>query len=56
MTGSGGYADNGVGAITVTGHGECFAKIVASKHIAVLMEQGGNLLKSSCNSSIFLKE
>ncbi|XP_067465495.1 isoaspartyl peptidase/L-asparaginase [Thunnus thynnus] len=38
--GCGGYADNQVGAVSTTGHGEAIMKVTLARHILFLMEQG----------------
>ncbi|GAB1601442.1 isoaspartyl peptidase/L-asparaginase-like [Argonauta hians] len=40
IIGSGGYADNDIGAVSTTGHGEAISKVCLAKHIIHLMEQG----------------
>ncbi|KAJ0066845.1 hypothetical protein NL108_004813, partial [Boleophthalmus pectinirostris] len=37
--GPGGYADNSVGAVSTTGHGEAILKVVLARHILYHMEQ-----------------
>ena len=39
-TGSGGYANDNVGGVSTTGHGESISKVCLSKHITTLMESG----------------
>jgi beta-aspartyl-peptidase (threonine type) len=40
FAGGGGYADNDVGAVSTTGHGESLMKTCAARHAAFLMESG----------------
>ncbi|XP_014778262.1 isoaspartyl peptidase/L-asparaginase [Octopus bimaculoides] len=40
IIGSGGYADNNIGAVSTTGHGEAISKVCLAKHIIHLLEQG----------------
>lgn len=40
IIGQGGYADNLVGAVSATGHGESIAKVCLSHHAITLMRQG----------------
>lgn len=39
-SGSGGYADNNVGATSTTGHGESIMKVVLARLVLYHMEQG----------------
>ncbi|XP_033835461.1 isoaspartyl peptidase/L-asparaginase [Periophthalmus magnuspinnatus] len=45
--GSGGYADNSVGAVSTTGHGEAILKVVLARHILFHMEQGRSVEEAS---------
>ncbi|KAM8739382.1 isoaspartyl peptidase/L-asparaginase isoform X2 [Acanthopagrus latus] len=45
--GCGGYADNTVGAVSTTGHGEAIMKVVLAKHILYQMEQGQSVEAAS---------
>ncbi|ESO86204.1 hypothetical protein LOTGIDRAFT_179430 [Lottia gigantea] len=40
LVGCGGYADNEVGGVSTTGHGEGIIKVCLARHITFLMEQG----------------
>ncbi|XP_033762526.1 isoaspartyl peptidase/L-asparaginase-like [Pecten maximus] len=40
IIGAGGYADNNIGGVSTTGHGESIAKVCLAKHITHLMEGG----------------
>lgn len=40
FSGSGGYADNQVGAVSTTGHGEVIMKVTLARLILFHMEQG----------------
>jgi hypothetical protein len=40
IAGCGGYADDNIGAISTTGHGESIMKFCLAHYILVLMEQG----------------
>lgn len=42
FSGSGGYADNDVGAASTTGHGESIMKVVLARLVLYHMEQGKN--------------
>ena len=43
ITGIGGYADNGVGGISCTGHGESITRVVLAYDIISLMKYGKHL-------------
>ncbi|XP_034041175.1 isoaspartyl peptidase/L-asparaginase isoform X2 [Thalassophryne amazonica] len=45
--GSGGYADNQVGAVSTTGHGEAIAKVTLARLILFYMEQGQSVEAAS---------
>uniref|UniRef100_A0A8C6SCV6 Isoaspartyl peptidase/L-asparaginase n=1 Tax=Neogobius melanostomus TaxID=47308 RepID=A0A8C6SCV6_9GOBI len=45
--GSGGYADNSVGAVSTTGHGEAIMKVVLARLILFHMEQGKSVEEAS---------
>ncbi|CAL9688289.1 unnamed protein product [Knipowitschia caucasica] len=45
--GSGGYADDSVGAVSTTGHGEAIMKVVLARHILFHMEQGRSVEEAS---------
>lgn len=40
VLGSGGYADNNIGAVSTTGHGEAIMKVTLARLILFHMEQG----------------
>lgn len=40
FAGAGGYADNEVGGVSCTGHGESIFKVVLAHQITTLMKQG----------------
>ncbi|XP_069116954.1 isoaspartyl peptidase/L-asparaginase-like isoform X2 [Argopecten irradians] len=40
IIGAGGYADNSIGGVSTTGHGESIAKVCLAKHISHLMDGG----------------
>ncbi|XP_023233011.1 isoaspartyl peptidase/L-asparaginase-like isoform X2 [Centruroides sculpturatus] len=42
LIGSGGFADDFVGAVSTTGHGEAIMRVCLSRHITGLMQQGMN--------------
>ena len=43
LTGAGGYADNAVGAVSSTGHGESISKVCLAHRIVCNVRQGGSL-------------
>lgn len=45
LSGSGGYADNNVGAVSTTGDGESIMKVTLAKLILHYMEQGKSFIK-----------
>ncbi|XP_031695877.1 isoaspartyl peptidase/L-asparaginase [Anarrhichthys ocellatus] len=47
IIGSGGYADNFIGAVSCTGHGESILKVTLARLILSLVEQGKSLADSS---------
>lgn len=58
LAGSGGYADNNIGAISTTGDGECIMKVVLARLILHHMEQGKLSIKLcfiACNHSYYSK-
>lgn len=56
FSGSGGYADNNVGAVSTTGDGESILKVTLARLILHYMEQGKSFIKLfcfvSCNHSV----
>ena len=40
LPGSGAYADDNIGGVSTTGHGESIAKVCLAKHIISLMDTG----------------
>jgi isoaspartyl peptidase/L-asparaginase-like protein (Ntn-hydrolase superfamily) len=40
MTGCGGFADDNIGAVSTTGHGESIMRFCLARTILTLMEQG----------------
>lgn len=40
IAGCGGYADDNIGAVSTTGHGESIMKLCLAHKILILMEQG----------------
>ena len=51
LIGSGGYADNTVGGISTTGHGESIAKVTLATRALFMLQQGGANGNSSSSSS-----
>lgn len=47
VLGCGGYADNRVGAVSATGHGEAIMKVTLARLILFHMEQGNTLTNSA---------
>ncbi|KAB5581667.1 hypothetical protein PHYPO_G00178390 [Pangasianodon hypophthalmus] len=54
--GCGGYADNQIGAVSPTGHGEAIMKIVLSRLILFHMEQGKSPKEASDMALAYMKE
>ncbi|XP_048126281.1 isoaspartyl peptidase/L-asparaginase isoform X1 [Alosa alosa] len=54
--GCGGYADNKVGAVSPTGHGEAIMKVVLSRLILFHMEQGKSAEEASDLGLAYMKE
>lgn len=52
IVGAGLYAKNGVGAVSATGHGEYFLRLVAAHKIIVLMEEAGLSLEQAADRVI----
>ncbi|XP_075779837.1 isoaspartyl peptidase/L-asparaginase isoform X1 [Pelodiscus sinensis] len=53
--GSGGYADNHVGAVSTTGHGESMMKVVLARLVLYHMEQGMTLEKAADTALNYMK-
>ncbi|XP_018421635.1 PREDICTED: isoaspartyl peptidase/L-asparaginase isoform X1 [Nanorana parkeri] len=53
--GSGGYADNNIGAVSTTGHGESIMKVTLARLILHYMEQGMSLEEASDAGLNFMK-
>lgn len=48
VIGAGGFADDFVGAVSTTGHGETIMRACLSRHITGLMQQGMNIFLVHC--------
>ena len=55
IIGAGTYADNGTCAVSSTGHGEYFMKLVVAKEISAQMEHGGKSLQEAADNVIHVK-
>ncbi|XP_076017052.1 isoaspartyl peptidase/L-asparaginase isoform X2 [Genypterus blacodes] len=55
IIGSGGYADNNVGAVSTTGHGEAIMKVTLAKLILFHMEQGQSVEAASDLALAYMK-
>ncbi|XP_042357761.1 isoaspartyl peptidase/L-asparaginase isoform X2 [Plectropomus leopardus] len=53
--GSGGYADNQVGAVSTTGHGEAIMKVTLARLILFHMEQGQSVEAASDSALAYMK-
>lgn len=53
VVGAGGFADDFVGAVSTTGHGETIMRACLSRHITGLMQQGMYLFLRAFSTPIF---